>query len=198
MEMKIKPDRKFQTKNFYLHLTATVILTLILPLLGYFLAADKPDKVPASLPLILLLIILIVTWVIVFPLTRLWISNLSYVIREDQVTIHKGILTKTQQNIPFRGVTDFVLERSLYDRFLGIGSIKIQTAGQGASTGGYEGTLAGLLEYEKWHSELRDKMKALHHSAGPATTGEELGETEVLAAMLTELRAIRKALDGKQ
>ena len=195
METIITPDSKFQTKNFYIHLTVTVIAASILPLISLFIAAKRPDEVVHFIFLNMFLVISIITWVIVFPLSRLWISRLSYVIRDDQVTIHKGILTKTQQNIPFRAVTDFVLERSLLDRYLGIGTIKIQTAGQGASPGGYEGTLSGLLEYERLHSELRDRMKAMHQPSGPAATGEEPGEGDVFAAMLTELQAIRKAVE---
>ena len=195
METIITPDSKFQTKNFYLHLTATVIVASILPLISLFITAKKPDKVPDSFFLNIFLLISILIWVIAFPLSRLWISRLSYVIRDDQVTIHKGVLTKTQQNIPIRAVTDFVLERDLFDRFLGIGTVKIQTAGQGASTDGYEGTLTGLLEYDKWHGELRDRMKAMHQPAGPAATGEEPGGGDVFAAMLTELQAIRKAVE---
>ena len=195
METIITPDSKFQTKNFYLHLMANVILASILSLFSLIIKAKKPDEVPDSFFLNIFLLMLILIWVIVFPLSRLWISRLSYVIRDEQVTIHKGVLTKTQQNIPFRAVTDFVLERDLFDRFLGIGSIKIQTAGQGASTGGYEGTLSGLLEYERLHSELRDRMKSLHQPSGPATTSEEPGEGDVFAAMLTELQAIRKAVE---
>jgi len=37
----------------------------------------------------------------------------------------------------------------------------------------------------------------MHQPAGPTTTSEEAGDGEVFAAMLTELQAIRKALEDK-
>ena len=38
-------------------------------------------------------------------------------------------LTKKEQNIPYRSITDFVLKRGPFDRYLGIGTIQVQTAG---------------------------------------------------------------------
>jgi hypothetical protein len=55
-------------------------------------------------------------------------------------------------------VTDFMLERTLYDRWLGIGSIKIQTAGQSQNQTGYEGKLAGLINWNKLHEKLRSDL----------------------------------------
>ena len=197
MDTTIKPDPKFQTKIVAIHLTVTAFIALPILIIGIFIAILEPNKVA---PLVLggiFLLTQIITWVIVFPLVRLWISKLSYVIRDDRVSLYKGILTKTEQNIPFRAVTDFVLQRTLYDRWLNIGSVKIQTAGQSQSVSGYEGVMAGLLEYERWHSELRDRIKAMHGPAGPQTTGEDVGQDDLFPAMLAELQAIRKALEGR-
>jgi uncharacterized membrane protein YdbT with pleckstrin-like domain len=112
------------------------------------------------------------------------------------VTIHKGIITKTKQNIPFRAVTDFILQRSLYDRILGIGSIKVQTAGQSQTNTAYEGNLVGLLDYDRLHDELREKIKVLHpissENLQPKTTGID---GEVLEDILAELKQINRNLE---
>jgi len=139
-------------------------------------------------------------WVIGYPLTYLWIKNLEYTIYGDRVTIHKGILTKTKQNIPFRAITDFALVRTLYDRLLGIGAIKIQTAGKHMSSGSmYEGSLSGLINYDQLHAELREKVKTLHPSSGPLATGdaEETTGGDVMQEILNELKEIRKNTAGK-
>jgi uncharacterized membrane protein YdbT with pleckstrin-like domain len=138
-------------------------------------------------------------WIISYPITYLWIKNLSYIVREERVTIHKGILTKTQQNIPLRAVTDFALQRTIYDRILGIGSIKIQTAGQTKSPTGYEGSLSGLLDYEAWQTELRQKIEILHPlSVGTATTETSMKTDEgILVQILDELKKIRTSLENK-
>ncbi|MCK4579182.1 MAG: PH domain-containing protein, partial [Candidatus Marinimicrobia bacterium] len=140
---------------------------------------------------------LIVTWIISFPLIQLWIKNLTYLILDDRVTVHKGILTKTQQNIPYRSITDFVLVRSIYDRLLGIGSIKIQTAGQSTTGTGYEGHLAGLKDYEELHADLRTKIKGLHPISGSVATGEPAikPDDNILYHILSEVKEIRRHLD---
>ena len=116
----------------------------------------------------------------------------------ERITIYKGILTKVQQNIPYRAITDFILHRSLYDRFLNIGSIRIQTAGQSKTVTGYEGQLSGLAQWEDLHQQLRGKIKNLHpfadatavaEKAAPVSTDNRLGE------ILEELKAIRKVLE---
>jgi len=101
-----------------------------------------------------------------FVISWLWIRNLEYVVEDDRIRIHKGILTKLQKNIPFRAVTDFALERSLFDRWLGIGSIKIQTAGQSHQAAGYEGVMGGLTDYDNWYTLLHERVAGLQADAG--------------------------------
>jgi uncharacterized membrane protein YdbT with pleckstrin-like domain len=136
-------------------------------------------------------------WIISYPIIYLWIINLEYVIYDDRVSIHKGILTKTIQNIPFRAITDFALVRTLYDRALKIGSIKIQTAGKSAqSPSMYEGVMGGLLDYEALHAELRAKIRSLHAGSEPVTTAGTARPSQefLLQEILKELQNIRKDL----
>jgi uncharacterized membrane protein YdbT with pleckstrin-like domain len=137
---------------------------------------------------------LILMWIFSSIISFLWIKNLEYTIRDDRVNIHLGILTKTQKNIPFRAITDFVLVRTLFDRMLGIGSVKIQTAGQSTQPSGYEGKLGGLLEYDQWHSELRSRIKSLHPISQSLSTAEtaDSSDREILKQILEELKQIKK------
>ena len=139
-------------------------------------------------------------WGISAPIIILWIKNLSYYIEDDRITIYKGILTKQQQNIPYRAITDFILHRSLFDRFLGIGAIRIQTAGQSRTATGYEGQLSGLVEWDDLHQQLRGKLKPLHPIAEATTVAEKttpISSDEKLQQILEELKAIRKVLENK-
>ncbi len=142
-----------------------------------------------------ILILLALLWVIAIPLTKMWISNLRYGIRVDRISINKGIWTKIEQNIPFRSVTDFQLHRSIYDRILGIATIKIQTAGQSQSASGYEGILSGLTNFEELHLELREKIKSLFTKGGTVTTPDTTHNDQMLLLMLEELKQIRKNTD---
>jgi uncharacterized membrane protein YdbT with pleckstrin-like domain len=194
MEETIKPDKKLYTKTVWVLLTisAFIFAGVSITHLIIYIAGGDP-KAPTVIWIISAIAILVI-WLIVYPIAKLWIRNLAYLIQEDRVTIHKGILTKTHQNIPYRSVTDFILQRSLYDRFLGIGSIRIQTAGQSQSATGYEGNMAGLVEYEKLHNQLREKLRLLHPVSESLTTSEPVEKSmeQMLEQMLHELKAIRK------
>ncbi len=198
--MEIKPDKKLITKSFLVVITITVLILLV----GLILQITIPlgeatsDEVASILwPIVIGLIILM--WFISTPIIILWIKNLSYSVQEDRIVIFKGIITKIQQNIPYRAITDFMLHRSLYDRMLGLASIKIQTAGQSTGAVGYEGILAGLINYSSLLVELQSRIKTLQPQIRQVEKpGEAASLNErYLAVIIEELREIKKALERK-
>ncbi len=198
--MEIKPDKKLITKQWLVLITLSVIISLIAIALQ-FLIPLKENVTSSQVAVILWPIaigIILLMWAISAPIITLWIKNLTYYIEDDRVTIFKGILTKQQQNIPYRAITDFMLRRSLYDRFLSIGAIRIQTAGQSRTATGYEGQLSGLVQWEDLHQQLRSKLKILHPIAEATTVTESvtpLSSDDKLQKILEELKAIRKTLE---
>ena len=143
----ITPDRRWLTKQYVVLATITAVTTVAAGVLHLILvlALDEADR--RNLGLLIWGItgaVALAMWLIAVPILVLWHKHLSYAIEPQRIVIRKGILSRIQQNIPFSMVTDFRLQRSLYDRALGIGSIQVQTAGQGATASGYEGKLAGL------------------------------------------------------
>lgn len=193
MEETITPDRKLFTKAIWVLLTISAFVLVAVSITSLIILAASGD--PDPLPVLWLVVSLAVVamWLIAYPITKLWIKNLSYFILDDRITVQKGILTKTQQNIPYRSVTDFILQRTLYDRILGIGGIKIQTAGQSQTPGGYEANMAGLVEYERLHGQLKEKLRSLHPISESLTTAEPVRKSTemLLEQILQELKAIR-------
>lgn len=198
--MQIKPHPKLLTKQLLILTTLSfllaftgVLLQLLIPL-----AEGVTSRQVAGILWPILLGLIGALWVIAAPIIVLWIRNLAYCIEEDRITIFKGILTKMQQNIPYRAITDFMLHRSLYDRFLGIGAIRIQTAGQSQTVTGYEGQLAGLLEWDDLLQQLREKVSKLHPVAEAVTVAEPVaqqGSEDRLQQILEEVQSIRKMLE---
>ena len=169
-----------------------IIGAVVLNIIIYLEAGSDSDGIMVIWLLCLGLISIM--WIVSFPLIYLWIKNLSYFIHDDRITIQSGIITKKEQNIPYRSITDFVLARGPFDRILGIGTIKIQTAGQSTSATGYEGSLSGLLDYELLHADLREKLKSLHPISESITTSESVKQSDdsVLVQILEELKEIRR------
>ncbi len=201
MEKSVKPDKKYLTKGIWILFTITGIILLSVAITHLIIYLSGGDREAVSIIWITCIGAIIFIWIIAYPIIYFWIINLKYIIYTDRVTIHKGIITKTQQNIPFRAITDFALIRTLYDRILGIGSIKIQTAGQ--STKGvsqYEGSLSGLLDYETLHTELRNKIKSLHPAAESVATVEPVrpSDDSVFHEILKELKEIRQNIERLQ
>ena len=189
----IKPDKKYYTAQLLILsiLSSLIIIgAIVINLIIYY--EEGPDLEGITLIWLICLGLTTIMWAVSLPLIHLWIKNLSYFIRDDRITIQSGILTKKEKNIPYRSITDFVLVRGPFDRILGIGTIKVQTAGQSAE--GYEGNLSGLLDYGLLHADLREKLKFLHPISESATTSEPIKQTNdsVLIQILEELKEIRK------
>lgn len=194
--MEIRPDKKLITKGWLTLVSLSIVIVLFACLLHIIPTLDSDiDLVQFSFHLWrIVFIAVILMWIIAAPIMLLWIKNLSYFIEADKIVINKGILTKIKQNIPFRMVTDFMLERTLYDRWLGIGSIKIQTAGQTQNATGYEGKLAGLINWDELHEKLRSDLTEARSSTKEISKSPKVNE-EALENILIELKKISRILE---
>lgn len=200
--MEIRPHKSLLVKQWLVLLTISFFVALTGLALQLLLPLDE-DVTSSQVASVLWPVtvgVILVIWVVSVPIIILWIKNLSYYIEEDRISIHKGILTKVQQNIPYRSITDFVLHRTLFDRFLSIGALRIQTAGQSKSVTGYEGQLSGLLHWEDLHERLRQKLQRLHPISDSTTvvdTSTPPGSQPQLQQILEELKAIRRVLETR-
>jgi len=191
MNIPLKPDILYFKKQIYIFLTITVLIYIFfLP----FCLIILNEKGPGLFILFLGTVGWSIIGAIILLFHKLWIDRLSYIIEDSSITIYKGIFTKIEQNIPNTKVTDFILHRDLFDRFMGIGSIKVQTAG-GSGAVGYEGKLDGLLDYKEVHNNLRDRLISMQTVAEPTKNINESNDS-VLTDILIELKEINKKLDS--
>ena len=191
MNTSLRPDKLYFKKQIYILLLVTVIVYIFFTPYCLFILGEKDS---GSLVLILGSIGWLVLCFFILFFSKLWINNLSYIIKDSSITIYKGIFTKIEQNIPDNKVTDFVLYRDLFDRFLGMGSIKVQTAGASGQSG-FEGVLNGILDYEKVHTNLREKLVSTQTSTESVKSTNVSNET-VLVDILSELKDINKKLNN--
>jgi len=196
--MEIRPDKKLITKSWLTLVSLSIVIVLFACLLHIIPALDSEiDITEFSFYMWRVTFgVIVLMWIVSAPIMILWINNLSYIIETDKIVINKGILTKIKQNIPFRMITDFMLERTLYDRWFGIGSIKIQTAGQSQNKTGYEGKLSGLINWDELHEKLRDDLS---ESRSPVTEKKKSPEVNKgsLDSILAELKKISSLLEKK-
>jgi uncharacterized membrane protein YdbT with pleckstrin-like domain len=190
MNTSLKPDTLYFKKQIYIFLTLTILIYIFF--VPFCLIASNEEG--SGLVILFLGTIAWLVFGAIFLLFhKLWIDRLSYIIKDSSITIYKGIFTKIEQNIPTSKVTDFVLHRDLFDRFMGIGSIQVQTAGASGAVG-YEGKIDGVLDYEEVHKNLRDKLINMQ-TIVKTTNNTDKTNDSVLADILVELKEVNKKLD---
>ena len=194
--MEIRPDKKLITKSWLTLVSLSIVIVLFACVMHIIPALDSEvDITEFSFYMWRVTIgVIVLMWIVSAPIMILWIKNLSYLIESDKIVINKGILTKIKQNIPFRMITDFMLERTLYDRWLGIGSIKIQTAGQPQNKTGYEGKLSGLINWDDLHEKLRSDLSETRSTVKTDSNNSDVDEGS-LENILQELKKISNILE---
>lgn len=124
--------------------------------------------------------------------------SLRYEIHDDEVIVHAGIITRSVKHVPFRTVTNLKVKQGPLDRVFGIGTLDIQTAGQSGQTSAEE-SLAGLTNFEGVYEQIAGTLRRFRGAMAPTQAEEEpvRGDGQLLAAILEEVRAIRRAAEGR-
>jgi len=196
-----KPSSQYLTK---LRVAITIVALLILAggiLLGWLMSFDKDIGTSgARIVFIVTAIADAVWWVPAMLLTGPYYRSLSYEIQDDEVIMHVGIWTKSVKHVPYRTVTNLTVKRGILDRLFGLGTLKIQTAGMSGTTGAEE-SLEGLDNVQEVYDIVVTELRRFRGSMAPTAAEEEVepavASTDALSAILTEVRAIRHALEKR-
>jgi len=152
---------------------------------------------------------LAITLVVTFVLNLLWWApgmlligpyyrSLRYEIHEDEMIVNAGIVTKSIKHVPFRTVTNLTVKRGLFDRWFGIGTLDIETAGMSGTQGVPEQSLVGLENPQEIYEMVVASLHRFRGGMAPTSAEEEAppaASSETLNAILAEVRAIRQALE---
>lgn len=122
--------------------------------------------------------------------------TLRYTIREDGISASWGILFKREVHLSYKRIQDIHVTRSIVERYLGIGTVELQTAAGSASA---ELALEGMEHFEAIREFLYRRMRGLEpaRASGSAdSVGAQGGDEvlELLRAMRADLDATRVAL----
>ncbi len=194
-----KPSPKYLTK---LRLIITIVAGLILAggfLLGLLMMFDRSTGVGGGmLAIVIVAAIDVIWWAPAMFLAGPYYRSLSYEIQEDEVIVHVGIWTKSVKHVPYRTVTNVTVKRGILDRLFGIGTLNIQTAGMSGTTGAEE-SLEGLDNVQEVYDIVATELRRFRGSMAPTAAdaeGEAVAASPVaLSAILTEVQAIRHALE---
>lgn len=120
--------------------------------------------------------------------------TLEYHFDEKGVRCAWGILFRREVYLTYGRIQDIHLTRNFVERWLGLGTVDVQTA---SGSSGAALSIVGLEEYMQVRDFLYARMRGFRdHPAAPAPARTEL--LEVLAAIRDELRAVRQALEARR
>jgi membrane protein YdbS with pleckstrin-like domain len=200
-ERTITPDPRYLAKLRLILLILGIVFVANGVLIGWLVTLDE-DAGPRTLPKATI-VTLIVNAVWLIPgllLTGPYYHSLRYEIREDEVIVRAGIITRSVKHVPFRTVTNLTVKRGLLDRWVyNLGTLDIQTAGASGSTGPEE-SLVGLADYTQVYEAVATGLRRFR--AGMAPTGVQPEEQApdgdaYLRAILNELQGISQKLEDR-
>lgn len=115
-------------------------------------------------------------------------QTLRYRFDDDGVHASWGILFRREVSLTYARIQDIHLRRGLLERWLGLGSVQIQTA---SGAGSAELVIEGVTEFVQVRDFLYAKMRGA--SAKPKAQSDET--VALLLEIRDDLRAVRTKLD---
>lgn len=119
--------------------------------------------------------------------------TLRYRFDEEGVAVSHGLLWRQETYLTYARIQDIHVRRNVFERWLGLGTVEIQTA-SGSSSAAAE--IVGVKEYAAIRNFLYARMRG--HQLGfmlEEQPTDEYDVREVLAGIRDELRTIRTMLE---
>jgi len=116
--------------------------------------------------------------------------TLTYRFDAEGVAVTWGILWRREIYLTYARIQDIHISRGLFERWLGLATIHVQTA---AGSAGAEMSIEGLSEYES----VRDFLYARMRGGGEHGRAEPADTTDEVATLLSEIRDELKTLRGR-
>ncbi|HET60025.1 MAG TPA: PH domain-containing protein [Chloroflexi bacterium] len=137
-------------------------------------------------------------FLLMFPLYKRY----RYELMDDEIVVHSGYIVQKVAHVPYRMVTNIEIRRGLLDRWLGIGHLKIDTAGNSDPNQRPEARLMGLENVHTAYEEVAGCLRAFDEAQQrlpwervrrPVTEAVD-AEQDVMRAILSELKSINGKL----
>ena len=152
----------------------------------------RPDKALLTYYVVLSLTSLFLCPILLVPLYFHY-HTLHYAFDDEGISMGYGILFRRELHLTYARMQDIHLSQNLFERWLGIGCVTVQTAGGGQ---GGDLRIKGVREFEEIRDYLYARMRGVR-AGGTVAAGAKAGErseVQILAEIRDELRATTKAL----
>lgn len=131
--------------------------------------------------------------------------TLRYRFDDDGVSVSHGLIWRRETYLTYARIQDIHVTRNIFERWLGIGTVKIQTASGNASA---TESIAGLTAYQDVRNYLYARMRGHRsaprgvpreaHSPLALTSADDALALDALTGIRDELRAVRELLEKRR
>ena len=159
------------------------------------LAIERPHKNLLWMYLLRAAATLILFPIVVWPLLFKYLT-LRYQIDSEGVSARWGVLFRREVYLTFRRIQDIHVTRNVFERWLGIGTVDLQTASGSSSA---ELALEGMRDHSAVRDYLYRRMRG--HDDDAEAQEEGGGEDEMLRLLRgiqEELAGARRALEDRR
>lgn len=132
----------------------------------------------------------------VFPPLLFRYITLRYRFDKEGVAVSHGLLWRRESYLTYARIQDIHVSRNIFERWLGIGTVQIQTASGSSSA---EESISGVTQFHEIRNFLYARMRGHTLKVGTETAATETVSTgEILKGIRDELRTIRELVEAKR
>ncbi len=153
-------------------------------------AIVRPDRNLLWLYIMQMLLVFPFAWAIFLPMYFRY-RTLRYRFDDDGIHASWGFFFRTEISLAYARIQDIHLRRGLFERWLGLGTVHVQTAA-GAGVAGL--VIEGMTEFDAVRDFLYAHMRGASGVASPTTPLATTTTAQLLLEIRGDLRAIRDAL----
>lgn len=170
----------------YVYLTLTIVIFVLPWLVPAILAAPAVVAAVTGVP-ILAGVLFTLYWI------PLYYRSISYRLTVTEITWQRGVWFRQTGIVPYNRITNVDITQGPLMRFFSFSALRVQTAGYSAQARA-EIVLNGIEDA----GDLQEKIMGFVRRGGPvAVEGEPEAPAVAADAVVEELRAIRRLLEGR-
>ena len=154
-------------------------------------ALERPDPKLLTYFFLVSLLALILMPLVFLPLLFKY-RTLHYRFDEKGISMRWGLLFRHETYLTYKKIQDIHLTRNILERWMGLGTLRIQTASSSADA---EMSIQGMLQLEDLRDFIYSQMKG-HESVDGVAVQEDQG-LMLLAAIRDQLRQINDKLETR-
>jgi putative membrane protein len=158
-------------------------------------ALTRPDRKLLPLYVIYSLMSNVAFPFVFLPLYFRYIT-LRYRFDKEGVAVSYGLLWRRESYLTYARIQDIHVSRNIFERWLGIGTVQIQTASGSSSA---EESISGVTQFHEIRNFLYARMRGHKLKAGTGTAAVGTMSTDdILSGIRDELRAIRELVKANR